>query len=523
MEKTQTAIIRSILTLTVLAAIAVADSKADASGNVGAGTVLTPNPGPAPHINGPKIFGVRPLSPFLYSIPATGTRPMVFSADGLPAGLQLDAATGRITGALKEKGEHLVILHAKNEAGAAAREFRIVVGDEIALTPPMGWNSWNCWKDSIDQDKIMRSARALVASGLDQHGWSYINIDDAWQGRRGGVFGAIQSDPQRFPDMKALADQIHGLGLKIGIYSTPWVTSYAGYVGGSSEHPDGAWDPATLPKGSPMNQNVMPYAVAKYHFANQDAKQWAAWGIDYLKYDWAPNDLDSTKEMYTALRASGRDVILSLSNNKPNTLFTIIPEVSKFANCWRISRDIHDYWDSVKEHGFGQDKWAPYAWPGHWNDPDMFEIGSNGGGKPKSLTPDEQYTHVSLWCLVSAPLLLGCDLEHLNDFTIGLLSNDEVLDINQDSLGKQGRRVAGQGECDVYAKPLEDGSWAVGLFNRGGTAATVTVKWTDLGVKGKQTVRDLWRQKDLGVFDDEFNSVIVKHGVVLVRLIPVRS
>jgi alpha-galactosidase len=313
------------------------------------------------------------------------------------------------------------------------------------------------------------------------------------------------------------------MGLKIGIYSTPWETSYAGHVGGSSENSDGSWDPETLPKGSPKNENVRPFAIAKYHFSKQDAKQWAAWSIDYLKYDWAPNDLDSTKEMYDALHASGRDVVLSLSNNTPNSLFDIIPNVSKFANCWRIGGDIKDSWDSIKSHGFDQDKWARYARPGHWNDPDMFEIGASGGGKPKRLTPDEQYTHVSLWCLLSAPLLLGCDLEHLDDFTIGLLSNDEVLEINQDSLGKQATPVAAQGNRDVYAKPLEDGSWAVGLFNRSEAAATVAVKWTDLGVKGKQTVRDLWRQKNLGVFDGEFESMVPKHGVVLVRLFPVKS
>jgi len=485
---------------------------------------LTPKPGPAPRINGPKIFGVRPGAPFLYSIPATGNRPMSFSTEGLPAGLQLDAGTGRIAGVLRAPGEFRVTLRAKNAAGAAEKEFRIVVGETIALTPPMGWNSWNCWGTSIDQGKILRAAQAMVAAGLDQHGWSYINIDDTWQGRRGRPFNAIQPDSKRFPDMKGLAGKIHALGLKMGIYSTPWVTTYAGHVGGTSENQDGSWDPATLPRNSPFHKDILPYAVGKYHFATNDAKQWAAWEVDYLKYDWGPIDAAATQEMYNALRASGRDVVLSVSNNTSNTLFDVIGEVSKYANCWRVGTDINDSWRSLVTSGFGHDQWAPYARPGHWNDPDMFEIGAKGGGKPKKLTPDEQYTQVSLWCLLSAPLLIGCDMEHLDDFTIGLLSNDEVLDINQDALGKQATRVAGgQGDLNVYAKPLEDGSWAVGLFNRGGTATTVTVKWSDIGLNGKQMVRDLWRQKDLGVFDGQFGVIVAKHGVVLVRIFPAKS
>ncbi len=481
--------------------------------------VLTPEIPQTPRINGPCVFGVRPDSPFLYSIPASGRRPMTFSADGLPHTLHLDADTGRITGIIAAAGTYPVKLRAANALGSADRLLRIVVGEEIALTPPMGWNSWNCWGGGVDQDKALRSARAIVACGLDQHGWTYVNIDDAWQGARGGPLNAIQPDPKKFPDMKALSDQIHAMGLKFGIYSTPWVTSYAGRIGGSSENPDGKWDPQTMRKG-PKNKKILPFAIGQYHFFANDAKQWAAWGVDYLKFDWAPNELPETKEMYDALRHSGRDIVLSLSNNTPGTLFSIIPEVSKYANCWRIGGDISDSWGSIKSHGFDDDKWAPYARPGHWNDPDMFEIGANGGGKPKRLTPDEQYTHVSLWCLLSAPLLLGCDLEHMDAFTLGLLTNDEVLDIDQDPLGKQATRIAGGGDVQVYGKPLEDGSWAVGLFNLGKVQADVSVNWADLKRTGPQRVRDLWRQRDLGVFPDKFQSPVPPHGVVLLRVTP---
>lgn len=479
--------------------------------------ILTPKSGPHPRINGPSIFGVRPGSPFLYTVPATGKRPMKFSADGLPQGLRLDAANGRITGVLTQEGEHTVTLRATNTLGSAKKRFRIIVGEEIALTPPMGWNSYNAWGTDVDDQKVLRSARALVKYGLDQHGWTYLNIDDGWQGHRGGPLNALQPDLKRFPDIKEMCDEIHGMGLKVGIYQTPWVSSYGRRVGGSSENPDGAWDAATMTQG-PFNSKVLPFAIGKYHFTVNDAKQWAAWGVDYLKYDWAPNEVPETKEMYDALRASQRDIVLSLSNDTTNTLFDQITEVSKYANCWRIGGDIADNWESIREHGFEGDKWAPFARPGHWNDPDMFEIGANGGGHPKRLTPDEQYTHVSQWCLLAAPLLLGCDLEHLDDFTVGLLSNDEVLEVNQDSLGHQATRVASSGDWSVYAKTMEDGSRAVGLFNNGLLSAPVSVDWSSLGITGKQQVRDLWRQKNLGVFDGKFQSPVASHGVLLLRL-----
>ena len=200
---------------------------------------ITPASPPTPRINGSGVFGVRTGSAFLYTIPATGDRPMTFSADNLPAGLKLDAATGHITGEVVDKGTYAVVLRATNALGVAEKKFRIIVGDQIALTPPMGWNSWNCWAESVDQEKVLRSARALVSSGLINHGWTYINIDDSWQGKRGGTFNGIQSN-EKFPDMKSLCNQIHEMGLKAGIYSTPWITTYAKFCGGSSDDAAGA-------------------------------------------------------------------------------------------------------------------------------------------------------------------------------------------------------------------------------------------------------------------------------------------
>ena len=495
--------------------------------------ILTP-PAPAtPRINGARVYGQRPGRPFLFTVPTTGERPLVFSADNLPAGLTIDATTGRIQGVAPAAGEYQVTLHVKNDRGSDSKPLRIVIGDSIALTPPMGWNSWNCWAKAVDQDKVLRSARAMAESGLVNHGWTYVNIDDAWQGKRGGQFGGIQPN-DKFPDMPGLCDEIHRLGLKAGIYSTPWVTSYAGFVGGSADNPDGNWDADAERK----NGGRDGHRHGEYPFAENDARQWAAWGFDYLKYDWNPNDVPHVTEMADALRHSGRDMVYSLSNSAP---FDHAADWARLANCWRTTGDIRDNWWSVSSIGFSQLRWVPFAGPGHWNDPDMLVVGHVGWGPrlhPTNLTPDEQYTHISLWCLLAAPLLLGNDLEQMDEFTLSLLTNDEVLAVNQDPLGREASRVAEHGpkvtsqapgrsdrkntqrQKQIWARDLADGSKAVGLFNLGTEPAEVTVNWSDVDVTGSQTVRDLWRQQDLGTFDGQFSTEVPPHGVVLVKIAP---
>ncbi|MDO6435238.1 putative Ig domain-containing protein [Flavitalea sp. BT771] len=479
--------------------------------------ILTPKPSPMPHINGPKVFGVRPGHPIVFTIAATGTRPLVFSADKLPPGVTLDKNTGRISGTIAKAGTYPLVLTVKNKAGVASRAFRLVVGEQVSLTPPMGWNSWNIYATKISQELVLANAKAMAGSGLIDHGWTYMNIDDCWQGRRGGAFHGILPDSSIFPDMQGLCDEVHGLGLKIGIYSTPWVESYGHHIGGSAMNEEGLFE-ATKEK-IPRNKKQLPYAIGSYTFVPNDVHQWTTWGIDYLKYDWSPIEVPETRTMYEALRGSGRDIILSLSNSAP---FAGAADWAQWSNCWRTGGDIRDNWRSLKSRLFTQDKWAPYAGPGHWNDPDMMIVGYVGWGKaprPTLLTPDEQYTHVSAWCLMSVPLLLGCDLTKLDSFTLGLLTNDEVLAINQDPLGKQATVISQQGEAGVMAKELEDGSKVAGLFNPGDSAVQrVTLRWADLGITGRYVVRDLWRQQDIGTFDGEFVADVRRHGVVLVGL-----
>ncbi|HCA78276.1 MAG TPA: hypothetical protein DEP53_00935 [Bacteroidetes bacterium] len=471
--------------------------------------ILTPKPSPRPKINGPKVFGVRPGHPFLFAIPATGTRPVEFTADVLPAGLALDKATGLITGIAHERGSYLVMLRAKNKLGTATRPFKIIVGDQIALTPPLGWNSWNCFASAVDDQKVRSAADALAKSGLMEHGWSYINIDDCWEikpnsddpmliGEPRNAKGMINTN-RKFPDMKGLADYIHNLGLKMGIYSSPGPLTCAGYT-------------------------------ASYQYEENDARQYAEWGIDYLKYDWCSygriakdRSLPELKRPYFVMRAAldkvDRDIVYSLCQYGMGDVWKWGGEVG--GNCWRTTGDITDTWESMAGIGFSQHGQEAYATPGNWNDPDMLVVGKVGWGPqlhPTKLTPNEQYTHISLWSLLCSPLLIGCDMTQMDDFTKSLLTNDEVLEVSQDPLGKQAARIAVDGDLEVWAKDMEDGSKAVGLFNRGVWKSEVKVRWSDLGIQGKQLVRDLWRQKDLGKFSDEFKTSVPRHGVVLVKI-----
>ncbi|PTX90947.1 NPCBM/NEW2 domain-containing protein [Opitutus sp. ER46] len=480
--------------------------------------ILTPMPPATPRINGARVFGARPGHPFLFQIPATGERPMRFSADGLPAGLTLDAATGRITGHVAAGGTYRVTLRATNARGTDAQPLRIEIGETIALTPAMGWNSWNCWGVSVSQEKVLASARALVATGLVNHGWTYVNIDDAWQGHRRSPTHALQPN-EKFPDLGQLCAEIHALGLKAGIYSTPWITSYASHPGGSADNPAGDWVKPPTPKQP--NRKIKPWHLGEFSFAEADARQWAEWGFDYLKYDWNPNEPPETKVMADALRASGRDIVYSLSNNAP---IAHAATLATLANSWRTTGDIRDIWGNLRNIWFQQEKWREFARPGHWNDPDMLvvgpvDIGSGKSIRPSRLTPNEQYTHVTLWCLLSAPLLIGCPVEKIDAFTLSLLSNDEVLAIDQDELGRPAKQQIVDGRQQVYVKELADGSYAIGFFNLAQVPQTISVPWERLGfTQPPARARDLWRQQDVPVTGATVSVEVGRHGTQLWRV-----
>jgi len=454
--------------------------------------ILTPKSSDTPQINGAEIFGVRPGNPVLYKIAATGKKPIKFSVTDLPKGLKLDEQTGIITGSLNNTGTYKMQLYAENALGKASGEFTIKVGDTICLTPPMGWNSWNCWAGSVDDQKIRKAAEVMVKSGLADHGWTYINIDDCWHGKRDSNTGEITSN-EKFPDMKALADYVHSLGLKIGLYTDCGSKTCAGFEG-SEGHEE------------------------------QDIKTYAKWGFDYVKIDWCYCEKKDAVESYSkfgkAIPQADRDIVFSICEWGTAKPWLWGEKVG--GNCWRTTGDIVDTWESVFKIGFSQGELWQYARPGHWNDPDMLVVGKVGWGPnlhPTRLVPDEQYTHISLWCLLSSPLLIGCDMNSMDDFTLSLLSNDEVIAVNQDSLGRQAKQLR-QGDEQVWAKDLNDGSKAVGLFNLAAAEKNISISLADIGLSGKCKVKDLWRQKNLGEFQDSFEAKVSAHGVVLVRVTP---
>ncbi|MCG6920241.1 MAG: alpha-galactosidase [Acidobacteria bacterium] len=369
-----------------------------------------------------------------------------------------------------------------------------VAGEGLALTPPMGWNSWNKFACDVSEALVKETADALVSSGMKEAGYEYVVIDDCWQVDR-DASGKIVVDAERFPSgMKALADDVHSKGLKFGIYSDAGT--------GTCQHRPGS-------KG----------------YEEIDAKTYAEWGVDYLKYDWCNSEGQDTRNAYAlmsqALRATGRPVVFSICEWGSTQPWLWAPGVG---HLWRATGDIQDCWDCGRSWGgMGVvhiiDLMAdlyPYSGPGGWNDPDMLEVGNEG------LTPTESRAHFSFWALFSAPLMAGNDLRSMSTETRDILTNGEVVAVDQDPLGMQGRRVRDRGALEVWMKPLADGSRAVILFNRGTEAARITARWEDIGLfpGGPAVVRDLWRKADVGTFTASYEAEVEPHGIVMVQVTP---
>ena len=355
----------------------------------------------------------------------------------------------------------------------------------LAKTPPMGWNSWNLFAEKVDDQTVRTMADAMVSSGMKDAGYIYVNIDDTWEGTRDA--NGVLSTNKKFPDMKALADYVHSKGLKIGIYSSPGPRTCGSYPG-------------------------------SYGFEEQDAKMYAAWGIDYLKYDWCSAGSIYKNEqlqpvyqkMGEALQATKRPIVFSLCQYGLNSVEKWGQDVG--GNLWRTTGDIRDEWDSMMDNIHKQVPTAPYAGPGHWNDPDMLEIGN---GK---MTDDEYRTHMSLWALTAAPLLAGNDIRSMSDTTKSILLNKEVIAIDQDALGKQASPVK-NGNLETWVKPLKDGSVAVGVVNLDSAQGNATIKASDLNLKGAaHSARDLWAHKDVKFENGEYSAPVPAHGVLLLKV-----
>ncbi|HEY6372716.1 MAG TPA: glycoside hydrolase family 27 protein [Candidatus Sulfotelmatobacter sp.] len=355
----------------------------------------------------------------------------------------------------------------------------------LAATPPMGWNSWNRFACKVTAEDVRAAADAIASNGMKAAGYVYVNIDDCWQGDRDEQ-GRIRPSA-KFPDMKGLVDYIHSKGLKAGIYSSPGPKTCAKYEG-------------------------------SYGHEEQDAQEYAKWGFDYLKYDWCSaekvyrrSDMTAAyQKMHDALVRAGRPMVYSLCQYGYERVWRWGASVG--GNLWRTTEDITDHYDRMSVIGFDQDGLEPFAGAGHWNDPDMLEVG-NGG-----MNHDEYMTHMSLWALLAAPLLAGNDLSKMNQETLDILTNKEVIAVDQDAKGVQGHRVAQEGPLEVWAKPLADGSVAVGLFNRGESTNPITVNFKEVGARSSAQLRDLWQHKDLGSFTGSYTGDVGRHGAILLKI-----
>ena len=482
--------------------------------------ILTPKPAAAPRINAPARYGVRPGRPVLFKLPATGAKPLKIAAKTVD-GLVFDADKRTLAGSLASPGEYTVAFSAENAYGRDEKRVVFVAGDKLALTPPMGWNSWNAFSSQVTPEKMKTAADKFVELGLDEHGYSYVNIDDFWQRSPKGAewdkrLGGAERNPDgtispndRFTDMKGLADYIHSKGLKAGLYSSPGPYTCGGCTG-------------------------------SWLHELQDAKSYAEWGYDYLKYDWCSyggvatgSGRDRAMRPYLLmgrfLKMQPRDIVFSLCQYGMEDVSTWGELVD--GHCWRTTGDIFDTWQSVYGGIRAQVKNWMFARPGAWNDADMLVLGRNvwaGKGAENGdsrLTPNEQYTHMSMWCMLASPLMIGCDLANIDEFTLSLLTNDEVLAVDQDELGAAAALIVEDvaARTEIWARPLADGSMAFALLNADDEEQKIRFDFAALGISGKWRVRDLWRQSDEGVFSHEYGVSVPGHATHMARLFPLEG
>lgn len=487
-----------------------------------------------PKINGPRLYGASPAKEFIYTVPASGARPMTFTAKKLPKGVKMDKNTGIITGSVTNAGDYVIELTAKNKFGKASKSFTLVIGNKLALTPPMGWSSWYSFGRNVTLDKVVRSAEIMKEKGLQNYGWSVIEIDDPWTNqptetdpvwkniktRAEGVYGYYEGPnnlPERvgsvrdtndelipntfFKNIKQFPAIMHKMGFKAGIYSSPGPLTCAGVAG-------------------------------SYGYELVDAKFFADNGFDYLKYDWCSYGSiakDNSKEelmkpfrvMSDALHAQKRDIIHALCQYGMGNVWEWGNESG--GQLWRTEQDVHDTWPSVRNAFKKLSDKASYVKPGNWNDPDILQIGavgaqSSGKAGGNGLTFEEQRTVMSMWCMLSAPLLIGANMELMDEATLSLLTNEEVIAVNQDALGRAGSLVKTIDNTEFWTKQMEDGSLVVGMLNLANETRTVKFPFSAVQLQGTQKLRNLWTKSDLGSFKNEFETSIPAHGIVMLQI-----
>ena len=463
----------------------------------------------APHINGPAEFGVSPGKECIFTFPVRGEQPITFRIEGdLPPGIQFDPAAGRFSGRPETEGDYPVRVTAVNAHGEDAKNFALRVHpDKIGLAPLLGWTSWNAFRTDFNQEKILRTARALVRTGLAARGYSYVNLDSGWQGcTRDKKTNALDTN-YRFPDMAAMVRQIHELGLRAGIYSTPmviaWGSTHHEIFRGSRGYPVDVYGSLQTPEW------LFFGGLGKTSFEKEDAARWAEWGFDYLKYDWSKCDIEHSRVMAEALRETDRDFVYSLTTLCPAEW---AGEYQSIAQMYRNNPDTEPCWKSVRAGILSADSWLKHCRAGGWFDMDMLALGPMHEYFGDTVLPEnEAVTEFSAWALLGSPIQISCDLERIDDFTLDILSNEELLAVNQDtsSAAELIKSVAGEGgyEFRIYRKKLADGSAVYGFFNLGEEACLETF---DLG--RTCVIRDLWACRDLGK-TEKLEMRIPAHGV----------
>jgi alpha-galactosidase len=493
--------------------------------------ILTPPAPLKPRLNSPEVYGVSPGSPILYRIPATGERPINFRVEKLPAGLKIDKASGIITGKITRAGKYQMTLVATNRYSETKKPFTIIAGNGLVLTPPMGWNSWYIYYSRVSDSVMRLSADQMVRSSMADFGYQYVNIDDCWMNKIAskneeevGLLrneGGMLRGNKRFPDMNELTNYIHSKGLKAGIYSSPGPKTCAGYAG-------------------------------SYQHEILDANTFANWGFDFLKYDWCSygsvaknNSLQELKApfllMGDALKKTGRDIVFNICQYGMGDVWKWGSEAG---HSWRTGPDLGtatgSFIPGFYNTAINNAEYWQYAHPSAWNDPDYITIGwvgssnPNGQGRKTSFTPNEQYAYMSLWALMASPLFYSGDMSKLDSFTVNVLCNHEVIAVDQDLAGKQGKVIRNDSTGMLMLKELSNKAKAVGLFNFPGNKRTpadyfvwdnksdgtkkIRITSSELGVSGKFHVRNLWTQKDLGIFEKYFETDVPYHGVVFLKI-----
>ena len=504
--------------------------------------------GPAPQFNGARIIGIRPGTPFHRSLAVTGERPVTFSAKKLPAGLSLDPNTGIISGSLNRAGEYTVKVAAKNSAGKAKTKIKIVCGDTLALTPPMGWNSYDAFGDNVVESEVMANAR-YVAEKMQHVGWDTVVVDYCWsdpgahdnnRNARANAplamdaFGRLLPATNRFPSavdgagFKPLADAVHALGLKFGIHimrGIPRNSVRANLpIDGSNFTAAEAGNTNSKCVWCPDMFGVSSNAAGQAWY-DSCARLWAGWGVDYIKVDdlSEPYHLAEVEMVRRAINRCGRSMVFSTSPGE--TPIGQATNVMTNANLWRVSGDFWDNWKSLNHEFALGARWHDFVGPGHWPDADMLPLGhlsvgnrSVGPDRFTRFTRDEQLTHLSLWSLLPSPLMVGANLPDNDDWMTALLINPEVIAVNQDAFGQPAQRLTNfLAGVEIWTKRLADKSLAVGIFNRGNTVVPVNLVWHGLGLRAKPAVRDLWLRKDLGRQKD-FTAELPPHGCALLRV-----